>query len=300
MKKFYDKLLFLLAVLALSGGVVFYVLKTGDTGVERPGPALEPAEHPYAAIPIPETAAITVEWPEPGPQSSGPEWLYDVFTPPKIYLDKEGRFTAVPPKVLVVGQPFGIYLDEILRKPYRIQIQGFSGDRTKPKECVLFFFDEERQTRFFIRPGEANQEAELEVLDFTIDREIDENNVVSVTAVATIKDNRSGETVRLVDGERLFESKITVVFRSREDPEVMVRVHQAGDTFETPLGRYTLKEINLEDQSVRVEKHATEDSEVETRTLLVEAVIEPLNTPQSETPDEESPPEQGFFPSIFE
>lgn len=299
MKKFYDKLLLLLAALALLGGVAFYVLKSdnGDTG--GTSGSAPPAGAPYEAIPIPKSTAITAEWPPAEPQSSGEEWLYDVFTPPKIYIDAEGNFTAIPPTGPVLPQPFGIYLEEISQKPYRIQIQGFSGDRSKPKECVLFFFDEERQVRFFIRPGQTNDEAEVEVLDFTIDREIDDNNVVNVTVIATIMDKRSGETVKLVDGERLLESEISIIIRSKQDPEVLVQPTQVGDTFETPSGKYVLKEINLEDGSVTVEKQATDEFDAETRTLFAESKQEP-DPVQPEKDTTETPTDFGAFDSVFE
>lgn len=297
MKNFYDKLLLALAFLALLGGAALYALKSDGSVVQSTVENTQPADNPYQIIPIPDSVAKSASWPEPGAQSSGPLWIYDVFTPPKIFIGKDGNFTADPPVAPGPEDPFGIYLSKISRNPYRIQIQGFSGDRNKPEECVLFFFDEDRQIRFFIRPGQKNAEAEVEVLDFTIEREIDEKtNVVNVTAVATILDNRSGETIKLVDGERLYDADISVVLRSREDPEVVVElsvveVPEAGVPFETPSGKYILLEINLEDQTVTVEKQATEEVEARTLTLSSEQIsaseASPTTEKSTETPDDE-------------
>lgn len=304
MNKSYDKLFLAVAVLALLGGVAFYVLKSGGVASQSSGVASQPkGDHPYQAIPIGDSLDNDANWPEPEPQSSGAEWLYDVFTPPQIFIDKEGNFTAVPPKPPTPPEPFGIDLAEISHKLYRIQIQGFSGDRNKPEECVLFFFDEERQIRFFIRPGQENAEAEIKVLDFAIDREIDADNVVKVTAIATIEDQRSGKEIRLVDGERLFDSEITVVFSSEEDPEVEVELTitdlpPEGISFETPAGRYILREINLEGQTVTVEKQATEESEARTRTLLpLPAILPETTQPTEETTEATS--EELDFSSFF-
>lgn len=289
MKKFYDKLFLAIAVLVLLGGAAFYVLKSGDAADQGTGAASPPKGEAYQAIQIPDPVANDASWPEPEPQSSGPKWLYDVFTPPQIFIDKEGNYTVIPPKSSKPAEPFGLYLAEITHKPYRIQIQGFSGDRSKPEECVLFFFDEERQIRFFIRPGQENAEAEVEVLDFIIDREIDANNVVKVTAVATIEDKRSGKTIKLVDGQRLFDEEVAVVFRSKEDADVLVefsidKLPEEGVSFKTTLGQYVLKEISLEDQTATVEKEATEESEA--RTLTLTAL--PTNLPEKPQPGIES------------
>lgn len=305
MKTFYDKLLLLLATLALLGGVAFYLLKSGNTPEVGSAASAQPDGAAYEAISIPDPTAKTAEWPPPEPQPAGEEWLYQVFTPPKIYIDKDGNFTAIPPEGFIPPPPFGIYLAEgPAKKPYRLQIQGFSGNRNKPEECVLFFFDEERQVRFFIRPGQTNDEAEVEVLDFDIDTQIDDENNVEVAVVATILDKRSGETIKLVDGERLFVSEMTLTFRSNQDESVLVELTvedlKPDVSFETPQGQFTLKEINLEDKSVTVEKQATEDFEAETKILISKSKQEPETTttrPVQDTPD--APIDFGDFDSVF-
>lgn len=304
MKNFYDKLILALAVLVLLGGAALYVLKS-DTAVDSSaGAPRQPADNPYEAIPIPDSTAKSANWPEPEHQSSGPNWVYDVFTPPKIYLDREGNFTAEPPKPPAPPEPFGIYLAEISRKLYRIQIQGFSGDRTKPKECVLFLFDEEREIRFFIRPGQENTEADVEVLDFVINREIDaEKGTASVTAITKILDKRTGEEIKLVDGERRFDEETSIVFRSEEDPSVKVELSidelpEEGLSFKTPAGEYLIQEINLEEESVTVKKEATEETEAVTRRLSPTV----FNKPEATQPTEqapETPIDESDFGSFF-
>lgn len=287
MKKIYDKLLLLLAFLALLGGVAFYLLKSEEATNQKSDLVLQPADNPYQPVSIPDPAVKAAEWPEPGHQSSGPNWVYDVFTPPKIYLDAEGNFTPVPPKPVGPPEPFGIYLAAMERKPYRIQMQGYSGARDKPDEAALFLFDEERQLRFIIRPGQSNDEAGVEVLDFTIDRRIYDNTNVEVIAIATVLDKRSGQEVKLNDNERMFESEVSVVFRSEQDSEVevklMVEPSDPVTSFETPAGKFVLQEINLEALTVTVEKQATKDTEAQIRTLSPTF----FNQPEASEPEEE-------------
>lgn len=296
MKKFYDKLLLLLAFLALLGGVVFYMLKIDGAPVPGSSADIQAADNPYDPVPIPSPTEEQASWPEPGHQSSGPNWLYDVFTPPKIYIDRDGNFSAEPPVgIQDKPEPFGIYLAELNRKPYRIQMQGFSGDRNKPEEAVLFFFDEERQVRFFIREGQTNEESEVEVLDFMIERVIDaEEGSATMTAIVTILDKRSGEEIKLNDDERLMDPEIVVIFRSNEDPEVEVELlvdpENPVTTFATTTGEFTLQKINLEDRSVTVEKKATELSETRNRTLSALTLEQPQETESTESEEESEVP----------
>lgn len=301
MNKIYDKLVLLLAFLALAAGVFLYLKKSESASKSQSNFVLQPADNPYQVVPVPESATREAVWPEPEHQSSGPNWLYDVFTPPKIYLDPEGNFTAEPPKPPVPPQPFGIYLAEMQRKPYRIQLQGYSGDRAKPEEAVLFLFDEEREERFTMRSGDVNEAAAVEVVDFKIDRRVYGDSNIEVTAIATIRDQRSGKDIILNDNERLFEPEVTVVFRSEQDTEVRVELlvdpKKPLARFETPAGQFILQEINLEASAVTVKKQATEEAETqaateaETKTLpLIVTSEEPLDTTE---PEEASPEDSG-------
>jgi len=310
MKNFYDKLLLGIAGMVLIGGAVLYVLKSGAIGDQGQGSgASSPASgDAYQPISIPESTAADAIWPEPIPQASGEEWLYDVFTPPKIYVDRQGNFTFIPPTLPIPPEPFGIYLAKAPSKePYRIQIQGFSGDRKKLEECVVFLFDNERQSRVFISLGEENAESEVKVLDFEIQRITGDDNVVEVTAIATIEDLRSGEKVKLIDGKTLYNDEIQVVFRSEEDPEVLIELSvitlpEEGLPFQTPSAKYRLRGISLEDNTVIVEKIATEETESEILTLSPESSNAPLN-PQLEentpAPGGESAAETSGFDSLF-
>lgn len=266
MNKIYDKLLLLLAVLALLGGIAVFVLKSGSAPDGQTAP-LQPSGNPYEAIPVPESTSTEAAWPVPGEQSSG--WVYDVFTPPKIFIDENGQFSAEgwapppPPK------PFGVYLVEIVRKPYRIQVEGYiEEDLSDASKSLLLLFDEEAQTQIRIRPGETHVDADFEVLGFSIVRKIDPaTSTVEKSATVTILDKRSGEEVQLVHGERLFDSGVTVVIASEDDPTSLIELTEEGTTFETVSGQYELQQINLEENTVTVEKQATEEDEAEARTL---------------------------------
>lgn len=259
MKNFYDKLILLIAVFAVAGGVRLYLQKTAKARDLESPVKVQPADKPYVAVPVPETPSAEAEWPDAPEQSTG--WTYDVFTPPKIYLDENGQFTAegwVPPPP---EEPFGIYLVGLERDAYRIQIQGYiEEDRQDPSKNLVLLYDEERGVPVRLRAGDRNDAAELEVLDFNIERKINaQMGEVEIIAQATIRDLRTGEELSLTEGERRYNNGITVSLRSNEDPSFGIELTEAGVTFENERFQYKLLSINLEENSITVEKLPSEE-----------------------------------------
>ena len=159
--------------------------------------------------------------------------------------------------------------------------------------------DEEAQKTVFVRPGEENSDAEFKLLSYDIERLRDENNMPSSVARATILDQRSGEEVVLIAGERRYDSGFTVVLRSDEDASFNIELTDAPSEFEGPMGSYTLLEISLEESSIKVIKHAVDAEEGETQTLKARAGDPALTLPitNPETNALEGP--ENTFDSMF-
>ena len=112
MNKIYDKLLLALAVLILLAGIGFYLMKSSA----MPSAQLQfgqPEDFPYDVIPVRQPPEIVATWPEVTEQAPGE--LYDVFTPPKIYIDDDGTFKFKPPYSddVEAKQPIGVYLADL-------------------------------------------------------------------------------------------------------------------------------------------------------------------------------------------
>ena len=123
-----------------------------------------------------------------------------------------------------------------------------------------------------MRPGSTDEAAQVELTNFEVNREINAAlGQVEVTAKATIRDLRTGEEVVLIDGERLYESETTVRLKSEEDTAFLAELTQVGESFTGPIGKYVLREINLEAGTVIVDKEKAEGVEAETRVLSVES-----------------------------
>ena len=289
MNKIYDKLLLAVAVLALLGSVGFYVLKSG----ELPTTALQlgqPSDHPYQVIPVPSSSAVTATWPEASETSQQPaDELYDVFTPPKIWVNADGTFGFKSPIDKTLPKPpFGIYLAKIERDPYRIQIEGYIEEDLKDaSKSLVLLFDEEQQQQVRARVGEEKADAGFTLVDFTIERVRDTDGNISKIVLATLLDQRSGEEVILKHGERLYHDSTTIILRSNEDASVEIVLDEAPKAFETPAGNYLLEEINLEKSSVTVKKLANQELELdaETEQLYLTTSNEPAEIPTTIEPE---------------
>lgn len=295
MKNFYDKLILLIAVFAVAGGVRLYLQKTAKARDLESPVKVQPADKPYVAVPVPETPSAEAEWPDAPEQSTG--WTYDVFTPPKIYLDENGQFTAegwVPPPP---EEPFGIYLVGLERDAYRIQIQGYiEEDRQDPSKNLVLLYDEERGVPVRLRAGDRNEAAELEVLDFNIERKINaQMGEVEIIAQATIRDLRTGEELSLTEGERRYNNGITVSLRSNEDPSFGIELTEAGVTFENERFQYKLLSINLEENSITVEKLPSEEGR-ESEILTLKPQQNMVKVPES--PSALSSPSSATMPTM--
>ena len=294
MNKIYDKLLLAVAVLALLASVGFYVLKSG----ELPTAALQlgqPSDNPYQSIPVPVSSSVTATWPEAAETSQQPaDELYDVFTPPKIWVNADGSFGFKSPIDKTLPKPpFGIYLAKIERDPYRIQIEGYIEEDLKdPSKSLVLLFDVEQQQQVRARIGDQNAKSEFTLVDFTIERVKDKDGNISKNVDVTLLDQRSGEQVILTHGERLYNDSTTIILRSNEDASVEIVLDEAPQSFETAAGKYLLQEINLEDSSVTVKKLANQalelDSETEQLYLTTSNESETLTTADPETESDQS------------
>jgi len=306
MSKVYDKIILVVALLALGGGLaVYFMASAADPAVG----AASAADNPYKALTVDVREASVPEWPNARPQApDSPNEVFSLFTPPKIYLGPDGEFIFERPDITVVEVPTaGVELVRLEREPYRIQLEGYiEEDREDASKSLLLFYDQERDTSVRARVGEEKAAAEFKVLDFTIERVQDEgSSLITRTAQATILDARSEEEVVLTHGERLFEDEINILMRAEETGETF-ELDQDTETFEAGGFEYKLLEINLEQSSVTVEKQVESGEEAKpmpTFRLIAEERERAGSTqttspePQDSQPDTEAP--SGDLDALF-
>lgn len=84
-------------------------------------------------IPVPELNITSKEWPELRAQDEEGKWFFQVFTPPQIWIDKNGKFVTESPYYKEQArQKFAYVFDSVSNEPYHIEYRGFYGATKDP------------------------------------------------------------------------------------------------------------------------------------------------------------------------
>ena len=285
MNRIYDKILLLIGLLVLVASAAFYLFSEGP-GDAGPVAAVAPLGSDYSPIPLQEMSFTDATWPQASEQSTG--WIYDVFTPPKIYINLEtGEWVSEGWKPPPPPEPFGLYLAEIDRARYRIQLLGYIEEDFKDAtKSLLLMVDEETGENLRVRVGDSPEGNDFEVIDFTIERVFGDDGGITKLATASIVDLRMDESVDLIHGKPLYTDGVAILLRSEEDASLEWRPEAVGATLENERGNYRLTESDFEAATLTIEKtFLSGEREPESQTL---AVQESNDTSVSETDEKES------------
>jgi hypothetical protein len=262
MRHLYDKLLLLVAVLILTAGCYFYVAAVDRALI---GSSKEQQSVPYHQLKFAIEPPSAVNWSAPEEQSTG--WTYDVFTPPKIYLDENGQFVNEGWKIYEPVS-FGVTLSRLEKIPYRIQLEGYiEDDPLDASKSLLLLYNEETKRSIRTRVGRPELASEIEVIEFNIKRLRDANGNPYKEVFAQIKDLRSGKMVTLKNDERLFLKDFVAELRAESNSEQIIKLSRVGEEFEIADVQYRLESVDFEQVTVSVHKFATDKSDAETRSL---------------------------------
>jgi len=243
-----------------------------------------------------QTKVDRARWTKPSEDSN--DSIYDLFTPPIIYLVDGNLTTTLPEKVVVkevTVENFGLELEGFEKKAYRFKMSGWIGG-------VPIFDDRDpgvaqrRQNRRIrmekqvpYRENATGNPGSSSLIPTTAE---DENKllIIKYFEVQQIKDEKSGG-VRSVGralvqdyklGGKPFEinSLMTEVFAGENEIRMSFRLDgaselitladkDAGKVLEFGSRKYLIKEINSDEKSLVVEKHGPgpEDFRKETLTL---------------------------------
>lgn len=264
MKAIYDKVLLLLAAVIAAAGGAYYFMNADDARVGVSSVAASGAD--FEKIEFTAEPPRTPQWTDPAEQSTG--WVFDVFTPPKIYIDPEtNAFIRIPPRAPADAEPFGVYLARIERELYRFQFQGYAEvDPSNPATSIIYIFDTVNNQQINARAGREYPEAGFAIRSFTVER-IEDEGIITREAVVTLFDKEMDREIEMRQNEVIFTGETRFHFASREHPDFSFVATRVGETFESPAGSFRITNINLANESVTVEKAATEDFEAQIQVL---------------------------------
>ncbi len=198
----------------------------------------------------------TAEWGKPSPQG-GPDWIFDIFTPPVIYFNETtGTFAVTPPFQEETGMAddFELRLLGIRREPYRFQLVAYAGN---PGQYVLTLENLETGKDVFCAPGEILAEHQIRVDGFMEARKVPSTlregrtEVFDLVGQATVTDLRNDRTYVLRHSKIAYQDQPSGVFSDPEGTQIVLR---KGQSWRSSLASYTLLGIHARDRQVTVEK----------------------------------------------
>lgn len=246
-------------------------------------------------------------WASPAPQSAGEKWLYDVFTPPKIYYNVQTKKFVVEPPVWVakdttddlpvVEQPitFGVELARVEQPLFRLQLVGYVGEGANARGT---FEDQSTKQIIFGTTGKKLPDLNLEIVRFSAERRrtkvAGETEIVDTVATATVRDTVSGVETNLDVKARTPEGPIHAVLKLDDGTERSVA---SGETFTIGSNSYLVGVIDSAIPSVVVTKSGGDLEAPETQTLLIPPppVVVPVEGAMSEDGSVQPPAQTGEF-----
>lgn len=179
---------------------------------------------PYTPEPVTPLRIVTQTWEKAPSQSSGKEWVYDVFTPPFIYYNPVTlQFTVSPPEferpVEFKDDSFALELLEVRPQPFRLQLVGYVG---RDGEYLATFESVSTGETMTGRPGKRFDDLGITLRSFELRQERVSSGggtpVFDAVAVATVHDEETGEDRVLTDKSKAMLPGPEAVFRFSANP----------------------------------------------------------------------------------
>jgi hypothetical protein len=293
-----DKIVFGVALLLLLASAGWMAMQGSKLSALRSAATASAGSAAYESSPITTSEVGTKTWPAAPAQTSGPLWVYDVFTPPEIYYnDTTKKFTVTPPEgpvvTPVIETPFGVSLVAVKLDAFRLQLVGYIGEEGDFRGNFENALSGET---IIAREGKEIPDLGLKIKKFQVKRNRIESEESMVTydyeATAVVVDMKSGEEISLTNKHRYISGK--PIASIKIDGSGQVVDHKAGDTF--TAGDATFKVVNVTDTppSVEIVKTAPDLSEPLTKTLTPAVTIDAVPAPSGDSAPAPAPTETPF------
>lgn len=270
-----EKTLLGLSLVVLAVLVVGGLLVSDDSqDALRDGPGISGLLYQPEALPTIQPAQF--EWPSFGPQRGERGWEFALFTPPNVWFDPdEEQFFPFPPSLpereveiiepvgpVEVEVPFGVILTSLEEIPFHIVLTGYIGEES---DFFLNLRNEETGVSFLSRAGREHPDDHQIRIDSFRRVRFEDDGIFRSFGEMTVTNLRTGEQYVLRDGERTGTGQFRAEFRA-EGNDATFTVEE-GDEFELNGLLFTLAQINLEEESVVVQRLERETGHRDVATL---------------------------------
>jgi hypothetical protein len=282
--------------LALVGAGVWALLQQSRIDGFRGAPNVPTSGTVYQPTSIKVSSPATERWEDARSQSAGEKWIYDVFTPPKIYYNTQSKqFTVVPPERPtgpsgpVVPKPpvgFGLDLVKVEQSLFRLQLVGYVGEGEQARGN---FLNVATGAVVFGTTGKKLPDLNLEIVKFSAERRRvvvpGGTTQVFIEPVAVVRDTQTGAEYTLDTKSRLPDGPPVATFRQQADG--VERSVKGGESLSIGDTVFTVGALTIAPPSAVVTRKVGAQAEPETRTLLVPPPAPPAPAPET---DGEIPP----------
>ena len=250
MRDHYHIIIFSIAIVCFCIGSFLYFNFKNTLKVE-----LEPIDNrkPFKPITFTENLPEKSLWDEPKPQSTGEAWLFQVFTPPKIWIDQNGDFSA---EAFVKPVPFGVSLASFEKKKYRYKFLSSLGKRDNPEIIILL----DLKTGKELRVRQNRNYEEFRIISYKVikkevlDSQIDGKPLFDKIPTIEILDKPSGTLFNLSVGKDTYTNQYLIGLKPDRDSELLL-VKSTGDKFKINDAEYQIEAINSTEKSIRILKN---------------------------------------------
>jgi hypothetical protein len=246
-------------------------------------PAIEPVRAPLSTASYVPRMSETFEtkreeWAAPDGQPAGTDWVYEVFSPPRMFYDRRTqRFTLAPSEGVREGgraasEPasFGLVLLAVRPDLFRLQLIGFVGGEG---DCRGVFENRDTQETMLATTGERFPKLGLAIDRFEVRRTpvpLPESMTVRrLVATAVVRDERTGESVALTDIAPRTTARLTATIACADESSRTLAVHE-GDEITAAGSLYRIDKIQLTPPAIGVSRQSADEPQSDYRTLTLE------------------------------
>ena len=225
-----------------------------------------------------------ISWPEPPSQSWDAEAIFEIFSPPKIFYNRQANtFVLKPPlNTTPSAEAFGLELIGFSRRPYRIQYKGFAG---QAGNYHILLRNEESGADLRVKVGDILGEEKISVIDFNVDRRMTFKPEGSPLLIESVNlqlfDARLGEKITLGPGPRYSLSDKAVFRTVGPSPETITL--GPGQNYLLGDATYALEIVDIEKKSVVMQKKTAASDFSELRILVLKDATTPAEATSSGT-----------------
>jgi len=283
--KHYDKIFFVISLLVIGASCGYYFMQ--EPNIARTKNRVEDLLSKKAdgvqwkEIVVPQFKSEQIEWPEVVAQDADGRWFFQVFTPPQIWVDKDGKFLTESPYIKEVArQHFALKYVGVSNEPYPIKYMGFFGTVEAPTIQLVnintkMSFPAKLNKEIIVPEPSTGKPLDLGLIIKTFDKRRVKNadNTVSDIVTLTLIDKKLGKTIVIQsDKPTVLEDQRRMTFMLPDGTEWHVK--KAGESKEVGKVRYDVKSVDFEGGSAIVEMVPSDkDAEPQTMKLSSSGVV---------------------------